>query len=222
MGQHEQAEKNRSRHEQDRLDDLHPGRREHPAEDDVDNHEHADADDRGLVADVRTAEQQRDERAGADHLRDHVKGADRERAQRGHRADRPRIQSIGEHVRHRVFAGVAQRFGDDEQHGQIRDQPADRKHEAVVAVERDHARDAEKRGRAHVIARDGDAVLPAGDPPARGEEGRGALRSARRPVGDPERDQHEEQEHSERWCHDFLLLLVLMLVICSMLQIDCD
>ena len=128
-----------------------------------------------FVADMRASEQQRDERARADHLRDHVKGADRDRAQRGHGAHRPRIQSVGEHVRHRVFAGVAQRFGDDEQHGEIRDQPADRKHEAVVAEERDQARDPEKGSGAHVIARHRDAVLPAGDAPARGEEGRRAL-----------------------------------------------
>ena len=43
------------RHQQDRLDDLHPGRRQHAAEDHVDDHQHADADDRGLIADVRAA-----------------------------------------------------------------------------------------------------------------------------------------------------------------------
>ena len=137
MREHEQAQQDGSAHEQDRFDDLHPGRREHSAEDDIDDHEHADADDRGLIADVRAAEQERDERAGTDHLRDHVKSADRDRAQRRHRAHRSRVQSIGEHIRHRVLAGVAQRFRHDEQHRQIRDQPADGKHEAVVAVKRD-------------------------------------------------------------------------------------
>ena len=37
------------------------------------------------------------------------------------------------------------------------------KHESVVAIERDQARDREKRSCAHVIACDRDAVLPAGD-----------------------------------------------------------
>ena len=55
VGEHKETEKNGSRHEQNRLDDLDPGCRQHSAEDDVDDHEDADADDRGLVADMRTA-----------------------------------------------------------------------------------------------------------------------------------------------------------------------
>jgi hypothetical protein len=35
------------------------------------------------------------------------------------------------------------------------------------------------------------------------------LRSARRPPGDPERDQHEEQEHPEGWRHDFPFFLLV-------------
>ena len=43
MLQHEDAEEDGAAHQQDGLDDLHPGRREHAAEDDVDDHQHADA-----------------------------------------------------------------------------------------------------------------------------------------------------------------------------------
>ena len=80
-------------------------------------------------------QQQRNKRAGADHLRDHVERAHGQRAQRRHRAHRPRAQPVRKDIGHRVFAGVAQRLGDDEQDRQIRDQPADRIHEAVVAIE---------------------------------------------------------------------------------------
>ena len=40
-------------HQQHRLDDLDPGRRQHAAEDHVDEHQRADRDDRGVEADGR-------------------------------------------------------------------------------------------------------------------------------------------------------------------------
>ena len=68
-----------------------------------------------------------------------------------------------QHVGHRVLAGVAQRLGDEQQNGQIGDEPADRVHETVVAVERDEAGDAEERRGRHVVAGDRPAVLKAGE-----------------------------------------------------------
>src|SRR3712207_7188358 len=54
------------------------------------------------------SQKQGDERARADHLRNHVEGRDGERAQRSHRAHGAGAQAVGEHVGHRVLAGVAQ------------------------------------------------------------------------------------------------------------------
>jgi hypothetical protein len=56
----------RSKH---RLDDLHPGGRDHPAEQHVEQHDAADDQHRRPI---RQTEQEVDEPAGADHLRDQV------------------------------------------------------------------------------------------------------------------------------------------------------
>ena len=58
VGQHQDAQEHRPGHQQDGLDDLHPGRREHAAEDHVDDHQHADADHRRLKADAANPQQQ--------------------------------------------------------------------------------------------------------------------------------------------------------------------
>lgn len=129
--QHEDGQKGGSGHQQDGFDDLHPRGGQHAAERDVQRHEHADDDDGQLVVE---AEKQLDEAAGAHQLGDHVEGADRQRAQGGHRANRFFAQAKGEHVGQRVLPGVAQRFGHDEQHKQVRDKKAEGVDEPVVAV----------------------------------------------------------------------------------------
>src|ERR687898_521615 len=106
---------------------------------------------------------------------------------------------VGQHVGHGVLAGVAQQLGDQDQHGEVGDQPAHRVEEAVVAEQRDQPGDAEEAGRRHVVTGDGDAVLPAGDAaPGRVEVGRG-LGLARGPDGDAEGedDEHHEQGQGE-------------------------
>ena len=57
--QHQDAQQQCSRHQQNRLDDLHPGRRQHSAEYDIDNHQYPDANYRRAVADTRILQQQR-------------------------------------------------------------------------------------------------------------------------------------------------------------------
>jgi hypothetical protein len=76
VGNDQDAEKDRSPHEQDCLDDLHPGRRKHASEDHIDDHQDAHSDDGGVVADAGIFQQQRDQGAGADHLGNHVEGTD--------------------------------------------------------------------------------------------------------------------------------------------------
>jgi hypothetical protein len=79
-----------------------------------------------------------------DHLGHHVGRADGHRGDRGGGADGDCPHPVGKSVRHRVLAGVAHRLGDHEEHDQVRDQPPDRVHETVVAVEGDQAGDAEE------------------------------------------------------------------------------
>ena len=77
-------QQDRRRHQQDRLDDLHPRRRHHAAEQHVGQHQHADDDHRDLVVD---ADQRLHQHAAADHLRGQVERRHRDRRQR---ADDPR------------------------------------------------------------------------------------------------------------------------------------
>ena len=112
------------------LDDLDPGRRDHPAEQDVEQHHAADERDRRAV---RQAEQQVDQAARADHLRDQVERDDRERADRGGDPHRALAQAIRDDVGERVLAEVAQRLGDQERDHRPADEPADRVDQAVEA-----------------------------------------------------------------------------------------
>ncbi len=53
VSQHQNAKQDRAAHQQNGLDDLHPGGGEHAAKDHVDDHQNADSDDGGVVADAR-------------------------------------------------------------------------------------------------------------------------------------------------------------------------
>ena len=176
------------------LDDLHPRRGDHAAEQHVTEHQDADHHHRDLVVD---ADQRLHQHAAADHLRGEVERRDGDRRQR---ADRPRrlgIVAIGEDVGQRVLADVAAGLGDHQQHGDVRNQPAHRIHEAVVAVERDQAGDAEERRRRKVVAGDRPAVLQARHAAARDVEvGRG-LDALRGDVGDVHRHRDDRAEHDE-------------------------
>ena len=68
------------------------------------------------------------------------------------------------------------------------------------------AGDAEERGRRHVVAGDGEAVLEARDAAARRIEIGGRSGLHRGAVGDPQRADHEEQEHADRNPVEGLLL----------------
>ena len=112
------------------LDDLHPGGGEHAAEGDVEDHQHADDDDRDHIG---QAEQQLDQLAGADHLGDQVEGDDGQRAAGRERADRGLLQPVGGDVGEGVLAEIAQALGDHEQDDRPADQKADRIDQAVIA-----------------------------------------------------------------------------------------
>ena len=196
--EHQVAQQKGASHEQQRLDDLHPRRGQHAAEDDIHQHQHAHTDHRR--GKLKTDELL-DDHARANHLRNHVESGNGQRAERGERPHRAGLQAVGQQIGHGVLARVAQRFGDDEQHGDVGHQEADGIHEAIVAAEADHARNAEEARRAHVITRHREAVLPAGDAAPGGEVGAGTGVFLRRPEGDEQRERHEGEEHDERDGH---------------------
>ena len=216
--QHEEAEQDGAAHQHHGLDDLHPGGGDHAARDHVDHHQQADQGDRGielgaedlpaepaLEIAIQCRDQDLDQRAGADHLRHHVARADRQRGDGGRRAHWHRAHPIGQYIRHRVLAGIAHGFCDQEEHRQVRHQPADGVHEAVVPVEGDEPGDAQERRRRHVIARDGQSVLPAGDTTTGGPKLHRGVGAARGPAGDDERDPDHDQEEQQCDVHDWTL-----------------
>ena len=163
--QDKEAEQDRAPHQEHRFDDLHPGGRDHAARDDVDHHQHADDGDRRvelgakhspvepwLQGRVERRNEDLDQAARPNHLGHHVGGADGDGRERSRRTDWDRRHPVRKDIGKRVLARVAHRLGDQKQYRQIGDEPANRVHEAVVAIERDQTRDAEKRSRAHVVA----------------------------------------------------------------------
>ena len=193
--EHEQRHHEDARHEQDGLDDLHPRRRQHPAEHDVAEHHHAGDEHRDREVD---ADQSLHEHARADHLRDEVERRDGQRAHRRRGARGALAQPEGQHVRDRVLAGVSHPLGEQEHDRQERDQEADGVQEAVEAEDEDQACDAEKRRGGQVVAGDREAVLDARDRAARGPEDLGAGHALGRLVGHDERDREDDREDHER------------------------
>ena len=195
LGQHQYDDQRGAGHQQHGLDDLHPGGALHAADRDVEDHQRADREDRdvlrGVAADV---EQQRDQRAGADHLGEQVEDRDDDGRGGGRRTDRALAHPEGELVGHRVAAGVAQHLGDQQQRHQPGDEEADRVEEAVVPAEGDGAGDAEERRRRHVVAADGEAVLDAGEAASAGVEVRRAGGLPAGPEGDADRDRDDREE----------------------------
>ena len=144
MPQHQDGQHNRARHQKHGLYDLHPGGRQHAAEHDVDHHQGSHPDHRHAVTNPGVLKQKRDQGAGADHLHDHVEGADDQRADGSHGGNGSDTVTVSQHVSHRVLADVAQRFGNDQQYSHEGDEAAPGKHKAVNSKQRDQAHDPEK------------------------------------------------------------------------------
>ena len=194
LGHDQYGEQCRARHEEPRLDDLYPGGGDHAAEDDVADHQDADADDGGLVGD---ADQKRHQLACTDHLCGQVEGGYGDGGDGGEGAHRLGRGPEGEDVTQGVLAGVAARLGHDQEHGDVGHQPADRVHEPVVAVERDQAGNTQEGGRRHVVAGDGPAVLGAGDAAACGVEVGSGLGLLGGPDDDAHGDGDDDGEHAD-------------------------
>ena len=208
LGQHEQRHEDRAGHEQARLDHLHPGGAAHAADGDVEDHQRADDHDRHVLRlalghpeegpGLADAQQQRDQRAGADHLGDEVEDRHRDGRDTGGHPDRALAHPERQHVAHRVAAGVAHQLGDQQQGDQPRDQEADRVEEAVVPEQRDQPGDAEERRGGHVVAADRQAVLEGRERPAGGVEVGGRLVLPAGPERDVQRDGDEDEEQADR------------------------
>jgi hypothetical protein len=136
---------------------------------------------------VVQAEQQLDQLAGADHLRDQVERHHHQRAGGREGADRGLLEAVGGDVGEGELAEVAQLLGHQEGDDRPADQEADRVDQAVVAVGHHRRGNAQERGRRHVVAGDRQAVLEAGDAAAGGVEVRRRTRLRRGPLGDPQR-----------------------------------
>ena len=191
LREHEDRQDDRGRHQQHGLDDLHPGRGDHAAEDHVGEHEDPRQQDRELETDAHEGV---DQQARAHHLGDQVEAGHREGAQRRGRTSGLLVHAEREHVGDRVLARVAHPLGEEEQHRQERDQEADRVQEPVESEQEDQAGDAQERRRRHVVAGDGETVLCAADAASRGPEVGGRCRAPRGPVGDAKGDPEDHPE----------------------------
>ena len=138
------------------LDDLYPGRGFHTAKGHVDHHQAADQDHRHPV--IQT-EQQLDQLAGADHLRDQVEGDSYQGAACRQNANACLPEPERGNVGKCELAQIAQLFGDQERDDRPTNKPAHRVDQTIVAGGVDKARNAQERGRRHVIAGDREAVL---------------------------------------------------------------
>ena len=116
-------------------------------------------------------------------------------------AARMRISRLPEPERGDVGEGelaeIAQLLGDQERDDRPADQPAHRVDQAVIAGSVNQARNAQERGRRHVVAGDREAVLETGDAAAGRVEIRGRRGLLRRPVCDAERKRDKGDEHAD-------------------------
>ena len=194
LRQHGDGDDRARDHQHHGLDDLHPGRGQHAAEDDVDDHEDA-ADQHGdREADAR---QRLDHGARADELGDEVDAGDQQRVDRGGDAHGPRLQAERQHVGDGELARVAHPLGQQVEHRQERQAGAEADDPAVEAVQVHQAGVAEEGRGAEVVARGRDAVGAAGDAAAGGVELGRAVRALGRPARDQQRDGQDAGEDAD-------------------------
>ncbi len=126
-----------------------------------------------------------------------VKGHhDEGRGSREH-AHRRLGEAEGRHVREGELPEVPQPLGHEEGQDRPAHEETDGIDQPVEARGHHGCRNPEEGGRRHVVARDGEPVLKAGDAAARGVEVGGGLGLGRGPFGDEEREDHEGREHAD-------------------------
>ncbi|MNK91543.1 hypothetical protein D3C87_1116420 [compost metagenome] len=193
LGQHHEGHERRAGEQQAGLDDLHPRRRGHAAEEDIHHHQRTDDDHRDPVF---QPEQQLDELPGTHHLRNQVEGNHDQRARCRERADRPLLEAVGSNIGKGEAAQVAQPLRHQEGDDRPAHEEADGVDQAVIAIGEDCRRNAEKRGRRHVVASNCQAVLESGDAAATGVESGCRFCLGCRPFGNEQRANDEHGKHA--------------------------
>ncbi len=190
-------QKRQQRHaeeQQQRLDDLYPRRRNHSAEEDVDQHDGGDERHGPFVC---HAEHQAHEIAGADHLRENIEEERQDAAECSSDADgdgpQPECDDVGESV----LPEVAHRLRDQKHQRRPADQPPRGVDHPVVPAQRDKASDPEERCSAHVITCEREAVLQRTDRTSCGIELARRPRAARSPIGDRQGQRDDEEEEQD-------------------------
>jgi hypothetical protein len=117
MPQYGKAQQRAAAEQQRRLGDLHPRRRLHSADSDVEDHQYADAGDGEEIVD---AEQQLDDLARADHLRDQIEQHDDEASDRGDKPDGSAVKPESGRIGKRIASEIAHPLRHQEQN----DRPA--------------------------------------------------------------------------------------------------
>ena len=161
---HHYGHERSARQQQNRLDDLYPGGRQHAAEQHVQAHQNAHQNHCNVV--VQT-EQKLNQLARPHHLRNQIKRHHYQRAAGRQRANLGLAQSIGRHIGKGVFAQVTQTLCDQKQNDWPAYKEADRVDQAVVARGVHQRGNTQKRRGRHVVARNSQAILKTGDFAAR-------------------------------------------------------
>ena len=157
---HHKGHKAGAEQQQNRFDNLHPGGRQHAAEQDIEHHQDAHQHHRNVIV---KAEQQLDQLAGANHLGDQIEGHHHQRAAGGEGADRSLFETIGRHVGKGVAAKVAQTFGNQKQDNRPADKEAQRVDQTVVTGGIHQRGDTKERRCRHKVAGNRQPVLETGD-----------------------------------------------------------
>ncbi len=121
---HHKGHKTGAKQQQDGFDNLHPRCRQHPAEQHVHHHQHADQHYGDVIVE---AEQQFNQFTGADHLGDEIKRHHYQGATGRKNTDWPLFQAIRGNVSKSITSQITQALGNQKQD----DWPADKKAQRI-------------------------------------------------------------------------------------------
>ena len=108
------------------------------------------------------------------------------------------LEAIARHIGKGEFAEIAQAFRHQEGNDRPADEKADGVNEAVIARGHHGCRNTEEGGRGHIVTRNRQAVLEAGDPAACRVKISGRTCARCRPFGDPKGQNDKGAEHGNR------------------------
>ncbi len=194
---HHQDDRARAQHQR-RLDDLHPGRRQHTAESNVDDH--ADADENHCPV-VGNSGQQSHQHAGTSHLRHQIGEVDNHRSHNGREQGGSRLHPAADDIAQSIFSGIAHRLRDHKQYRAKGDERAKRVERAIHAVKRGEPGKPQEGSGAAPVAGQRKSILRRGKLAVGGVEIARGTRAPCGPIGDAKRDQQDDDEYAEREAH---------------------